>query len=344
MARARIRLEEVTSFERLEEVRPDWERLWARSPGATPFSAPAWLLPWCRHLARDPPWSLLAWRGRELAGLAPTFVYADAGRRVLGLLGGGVSDYQDALAEDAPTALELLAGLLERRAAFDRCELEALPAGSPLLAAARALGLAASSQDVCPALPLPARAAELARIASPSLLADVRKQRRRLARFGALEVVHSTPATWRELLEDVLRLHRARWRSRGGNGVMGDADLERFHLHAAGELCAAGLLQLTAIQLDGRTIAALHALAARGRVHAYQQGIDPAMASYSPGSVLVASAVERAIADGASELDLLRGAEPYKYRWGAIDRPTFRLALPSADAASGHRASPPPPG
>ncbi len=38
---------------------------------------------------------MLIWCGGELAALAPTFVYGAAGQRVLGLLGGGPSDYQD---------------------------------------------------------------------------------------------------------------------------------------------------------------------------------------------------------------------------------------------------------
>jgi CelD/BcsL family acetyltransferase involved in cellulose biosynthesis len=33
--------------------------------------------------------------------------------------------------------------------------------------------------------------------------------------------------------------------------------------------------------------------------------------------------------EGLSEMHFLRGQEPYKYNWGAEDRPTFHLVLAS---------------
>lgn len=39
------------------------------------------------------------------------------------------------------------------------------------------------------------------------------------------------------------------------------------------------------------------------------------------------------MAEGAEELDFLRGREPYKYRWGAEDRATFRLVADGSSRA-----------
>src|SRR5512133_1365754 len=111
--RSELRIEEVRSAAALAELRTPWTELWRRAPGATPFSSPTWLLPWCRHLAPRPPRAVTAWRGRDLVCLAPAFVYEDARGRVLGLLGGGVSDYQDFLAEDAASAGVVLAHACE---------------------------------------------------------------------------------------------------------------------------------------------------------------------------------------------------------------------------------------
>jgi CelD/BcsL family acetyltransferase involved in cellulose biosynthesis len=345
MAGGGLRLEEVRSFARLEEVREAWQALWHRAVAATPFSAPAWLLPWCRHLAPGPPLALLAWRGDALAALAPAFVYGEGGARVLGLLGGGVSDYQDVLAEDAGGAAAALGWMRERGRGFDRCRLEALPADSALLAALspgerRAL----APQEVCPVLALPPHGDWLAGVASSRLLADVRRQRRRLGEAGHFEVAHARGAAALPMVEDLFRLHRARWESRGEPGVLGSRAVRAFHAEAAPGLAAMGLLRVTALRLDDRSFAVLYALAARGRVHAYLQGIDPALARFSPGSVLVAAAIEGAVADGARELDMCRGGEPYKYRWGAVDRPTFRLELPPRPAAPAPspEAAPPP--
>jgi CelD/BcsL family acetyltransferase involved in cellulose biosynthesis len=37
--------------------------------------------------------------------------------------------------------------------------------------------------------------------------------------------------------------------------------------------------------------------------------------------------VERALAEGRHRLDFLRGNEPYKYQWGAVDEPIQRVLL-----------------
>ena len=42
---------------------------------------------------------------------------------------------------------------------------------------------------------------------------------------------------------------------------------------------------------------------------------------------MVHAYVERAIADGKRRLDFLRGDEPYKYEWGAVDEPIQRLLV-----------------
>ena len=42
---------------------------------------------------------------------------------------------------------------------------------------------------------------------------------------------------------------------------------------------------------------------------------------------MVAKYVERAIATGQRRMDFLRGNEPYKYEWGAVDEPIQRLLI-----------------
>jgi len=69
------------------------------------------------------------------------------------------------------------------------------------------------------------------------------------------------------------------------------------------------------------------ALASR-RIWVYNSGLDPAaFAALSPGVVLTAAAIERAIAAGRAEFDFLRGNEEYKYRFGAADTHIYRLRL-----------------
>ena len=80
--------------------------------------------------------------------------------------------------------------------------------------------------------------------------------------------------------------------------------------------------------------AALYGFVCRGRLSCYLQGIDPAASYCSPGVALLRRVIEHAIAEGVREMELLRGAEPYKYRWGARDRTQFALHVGDADANS----------
>ena len=53
----------------------------------------------------------------------------------------------------------------------------------------------------------------------------------------------------------------------------------------------------------------------------------------SPGALLLEHAIGEAVRTAAGEFDFLRGAEAYKYRWGARDRPQYRLRVEGASAA-----------
>lgn len=52
----------------------------------------------------------------------------------------------------------------------------------------------------------------------------------------------------------------------------------------------------------------------------YQTGWDPRWAADSLGTALVDSAIRSSAAEGVRTFDFLRGDEPYKYRFGAVDR------------------------
>jgi CelD/BcsL family acetyltransferase involved in cellulose biosynthesis len=100
-------------------------------------------------------------------------------------------------------------------------------------------------------------------------------------------------------------------------------------------LHALGLLRLIALRLDGRVIAVLYGLVdaphiQHRRWYSYIGGFDPAFAALGPGTLILGHAIDRARAEGMSHFDCLRGAESYKYRWGAIDQPMFALRVTRA--------------
>lgn len=318
-------IEVVRAEADLVALAPEWEALWRACPDATPFQAPAWLLPWWRHFGQGRLVVPSLRRDGRLKGLLPLYVYRDREARKLLPLGIGVSDYGGGLfAPDlAPSAITpLLASLGDLAAHWDVLELHLLPEAAALRHAAAPRGWAESAQveTICPVLALPARAEDLPAVLPRRMAENLRYCERRAARAGL--AVHRVGAAGTQAALDVLaRLHAARWRARGLPGVWADATAAAFHRDAAAELAAAGLLRLYVLVHQDAAIAAYYGFLHRRRAFYYLSGFDPAWAALSPGTLIVAHAMADALREGAVEFDFLRGAEPYKYRWGARDRP-----------------------
>lgn len=300
--------------ESLRGLEADWWALWHADPDATPFHAPAWLLPWA-EVFQPEACCAVVWEGRALL---PLFTL-EGGRHVLPL-GAGTTDWLGLVGEvDSDRLLADVARLLPESVVLD---LPNLSPGSPLVRAATPPGWRdeVGEGEPCPGLDLPPRL-------SKSLRQNLRTARNRLDRQGRVEIARVAAPDIPAALDSLFRLHGARWQGRGEPGVLADPDVQAFHRRAAPLLEAAGILRLYALALDGRTVGVLHGVSAKGRFRYYIGGHDPGFAAASPGSLLIAHAMDAATLDGCRLFDLLRGQEPYKYRWGAVDRPSLRRRL-----------------
>jgi CelD/BcsL family acetyltransferase involved in cellulose biosynthesis len=77
----------------------------------------------------------------------------------------------------------------------------------------------------------------------------------------------------------------------------------------------------------GTSLAVLYGFVEKDTLYCYLQGLDPAAAHRSPGTVLVGMVLEDAAREGLGAVDFLRGREAYKYAWGAVDAPALRRRL-----------------
>ena len=59
----------------------------------------------------------------------------------------------------------------------------------------------------------------------------------------------------------------------------------------------------------------------------YNAGMDPEAREVSPGITGTAEYLKNRLAAGRRRFDFLRGDEPYKYEWGAVDEPIARLLV-----------------
>ena len=277
----------------LEAIEPEWRALWEADPRATPFQHPGWLLPWTRHLWGGGKIRTLALRCQgRLAGLAPLFLWGFGGRPEtvrVSFLGAGITDYLDVLAApqaDQECAAAVLDWLWRNRREWDLCDLQELRPESPLLRAAlpREFLPDAAPCSICPVARLAATPDEHLAALDPKFRTDLRRAENRLRGAGALEFRRGDA-----LLEELFRLHAARWKDRHEEGVLATERLQAFHRESAARLSEAGMLRLYALFVDGRCIAAQYNIAARQRVYAYLSGFDPEWGKYSPGGVLKVS-------------------------------------------------------
>jgi CelD/BcsL family acetyltransferase involved in cellulose biosynthesis len=326
-----LKIEEVTTSAGLEALAPAWHELWERAPAATPFHAPAWLIPWWREIGDGALRVLAAWTDRQLVGVLPMYRQdADEGGKLLPL-GIAISDYLDGLFDDdhGPAAADAMLQRLADRDDWRRCEMHPLRAGSPLLEARAPPGCRDEVLEFepCLVLEVPAGARGVREVVPRGMRAKFRQSERRAAHAGRVRLEAATGASVAEFLEAFFRLHEARWASRDEPGVLADPAIRRFHCAAAPLLLRSGLLRLHALRLDERIVAVVYALFAKSRAYCYLSGFDPEVGTISPGTLTVGHAIDQALREGAREVDFLRGRERFKHLWGARERPCYGRML-----------------
>jgi CelD/BcsL family acetyltransferase involved in cellulose biosynthesis/glycosyltransferase involved in cell wall biosynthesis len=327
----------LTTCSELEDLLPQWLRLW-RDCGSTPFQSPHWLLLWWKHFGADGQLCMAVLRRYgELAAVLPFWLRGteETGARELLLMGSGVSDSLDALYD--PEARELCAAFASEHLAASAqrwavCDLQELPAGSPLLDARlpRYPWSERSVQSVCPALKLEG---DLARSIPAAMLRRWRYYQRRLQRSARIILENADRQNFEQCFTDLIALHQARWNARGQPGVLSDPAVAGFHREAARCLMQEGALRLYLLRVDGAPAASYYGFQWRGRAFYYLGGFDPRLSGLNPGTVLVGHAIEQAVAEGSREFCFLRGNEAYKYSWGARDGFTYRRIIRKASQA-----------
>lgn len=318
----------VLEEEALAALMPEWAALWARDGTATPFQHPAWLVPWWRQFGPDGRLAGAAvrgWTSGELAGFLPGYVYLEesSGKRVLLLAGAGTSDYLGGVFASAGTADTALRSVLAV-AGWDAVRWQQLRAGSALLQAGEACGLATSGAEPCAVV-------DVRRELPAKLRVNLNRYGRLAGTVGAVQC--RMAATGEEALADfevLVRLHSVRWRERGEEGVLHDPRVLAHHRESLPLLVGAGLLRMFRLTIGGATAGVLYGLAdgpgvRERRLYLYLIGFEARFGAVSPGSLLVRAAWEQARREGAAGLDLLRGGEGYKRHWGAVAEGTFAL-------------------
>ena len=183
-------------------------------------------------------------------------------------------------------------------------------------------------EDVCPVVTLPVGGTLDDHLATLDKKErhEIRRKVRRAEAAGEVKLEASAEPL--ADLEAFIDLHQARW---GDDGLFPPTEggaQSRVFFHRLFELFDAdGPLRLSFLTVAGRRIAAGVTFETADRLFYYNAGVDPAARDLSPGVVMVERYLRSAIDRGLRTMDFLRGDEPYKYEWGAVDEPIQRLLV-----------------
>jgi CelD/BcsL family acetyltransferase involved in cellulose biosynthesis len=204
----------------------------------------------------------------------------------------------------------------------------ALPALQAALEAMRDWTVTREQEDVCPIVSVagPDWDEYLATL-DKSDRHEIRRKLRRAAVIGDLSVEICAPTP--EAIDDFIKLHNARFGDTGLFPPNESGERTRTFVHRLAELESAesdgGQLHVGLVRCGSRLIYAVVAFDDGSTCYLYNAGMDPAAAELSPGITGTATYLRNRMAAGRRRFDFLRGAEPYKYEWGARDEPIERI-------------------
>jgi CelD/BcsL family acetyltransferase involved in cellulose biosynthesis len=120
-------------------------------------------------------------------------------------------------------------------------------------------------------------------------------------RFYLWEDQATVPAA----MDKLALLHTSRWAARGTSRSWVSPEYDSFHQSVARDFADQGWLHLSCLELNGEIAGMYYDYLYNNRIFYYQAGFDPAFKRYSPGLVLRAYVIRKAIEDGVREVDLL---------------------------------------
>jgi CelD/BcsL family acetyltransferase involved in cellulose biosynthesis len=308
-----LRANVLTGAGIFEELSGPWRDLVDHSPDATPFQTLEWHETWWRHFGgfREPQ-AFAVYEGADLVGLMP-LMRTRGPWRTLRPMGLGPSDYLHPLARKGYEE-EVARSLVQSMQSAKNVDLIDLHQIREIRSMATCFEGAKIEQSTCLLLDLPQTFDAYLATIGKSLRYDIRKLDKSLFNSGRAVIDEVQPDQISEGMDILFEQHKLRWRKRGLPGAFLGKAIS-FQKEWARLAARNGWLRLSVLKVDGDSIGAIYAMALGDTTYYYQAGFDPSKGSVSPGTLLVAHTIRRAIGEGALHFDFMRGDESYKRRW-----------------------------
>ncbi|HEV2685923.1 MAG TPA: GNAT family N-acetyltransferase [Actinomycetota bacterium] len=316
----------------LTDLSGEWLTLWRKDPAASVFQTPQYArAAWETEIGADQTLAVIEMRrDGELAGVATASVDPDRTLRFLG--NKEVTDYlgpvcspadRDAVADGFVSATSELE--------WSQAELFGLagdtgwPESLARAAKAAGYGVEEIQQDVCPRISPLGTYDEYMSSLDGKLRHEIRRKARRLEReAGAYTIRVSDSSTLDADLETFYEMHRS---STGPKGRFMHEDVAVLFSRIARAFEEEDWLRLTWLEHEGASLAGMFCFSTKKVWSVYNSAYDHTKGDLAPGMVLMAETIRLAAEEGCEVFDMLRGPEPYKYRFGAVDIPLIELRV-----------------
>ncbi|MEX2128811.1 MAG: GNAT family N-acetyltransferase [Xanthobacteraceae bacterium] len=317
----------------LDDLRALWPRANARRDARCfAFQCADVLEVWCDTIGRarqiEPAFVTVLGTSGQPALLIPLGIEQSNGVRVLQFLDSSLSDYNapvvfpEAAAWSADAAEWVWAMLLQELPPFDLAAFEKMPGmvddfRNPLVSLATAV-----HSESCHTMSLFGPWDRFVRERLPKF-SDSRRRRRKLEKLGKVRFEIAETGTQRQLyLEAMMRMKRRKFVETKGYDVFTDPGSGEFYQETNRRLGDRGPVQLSALLLDDRILAAHWGYVAGDRFyHLMPSHEDGDWRPYAPGRLLNEWLMEWSVNNGLQVFDFGIGDEPYKFGYCDVHVP-----------------------
>jgi CelD/BcsL family acetyltransferase involved in cellulose biosynthesis len=314
----------------------EWETLLPRSRIQNPFLTPLWMEIWLKHFGQSLGAKVIFLRAPEGPLLAVgAFLTStwEGGRQGLTLLGSAdVCDYRDLVI--ASGWEEEVFGALGRFFAegpWDYLEFNGISEFSPTIQFLSPLlhpfgfRMVQEIEEVALYLDLPQTWDGFLEGLNSKDRHELRRKMRRLEKEAVFKIFRvddrSSLDTGMEIFFD---LHR---KSRKDKAEFMTREKEAYFREIGVRFQERGWLNLSFLKVEGKEVATFFSFDFAGKEYVYNSGYDPQFGRFSPGIVLAAHCIRRAIKKGTAGFNFLRGREDYKYHLGGKEEKIYRIRV-----------------
>ena len=330
----KIELREESSYS--GDLKKEWENLLSASPFQNPFLTPTWNENWMIHFGQSLDARVLVFRdGKENLVALGTFVSSkrEKEERGISLLGSSdLWDYRDLIIAPGweEQVYSSLAGYF-REGPWEYLEITGISEFSPtarffpFFMQSSGFFIEQEIEEVAVYLDLPTGWEMFLEGLNSKDRHELRRKMRRMERETTFELSKAEePLSLSEKMEVFFNLHR---KSGKDKAEFMTPKMASFFGEIAARFQEKGWLNLTFLQIEGKEVATFLSFGFAGTEYVYNSGYDPEFSRFSPGIVLAALCIRRAIEKGRVRFNFLRGREDYKYRLGGKEEKIYRFRV-----------------